>query len=200
LSQEHETIVAFLNDGHGGFKKETVYTGPHPAFGSSGIQLVDLDGDGKLDVLYTNGDILDPPYILKPYHSIQWLQNRGRFPFQHHHLAAMPGVCRAVAADLRGVGRKDVVAVNFLPPEMFPQRKELGLCSVLLLEQSAPGRFDRHVLETVTCDHFTCALGDLDGSGSIDLVTGNFCWATKYESPEAITVWKNAGGKKGAGR
>src|SRR5690349_7173358 len=33
--------------------KETIWTAPHSAYGSSGIQLVDLNGDGKLDVLST---------------------------------------------------------------------------------------------------------------------------------------------------
>jgi hypothetical protein len=89
ISQEHETIVAFLNEGNGQFRKETIYTGPHPAYGSSGIQLVDLNGDGRLDVLYTNGDTMDPPYVLKPYHSIQWLENQGRFPFVHHPITPM---------------------------------------------------------------------------------------------------------------
>ena len=46
ISQEHETVVAFLNEGNGRFRKETIYTAPHPAFGSSGIQLIDLDGQG----------------------------------------------------------------------------------------------------------------------------------------------------------
>src|SRR5262249_15801998 len=46
ISQEHETVVAFLNAGKGRFRPEVIYTAPHPAFGSSGIQLVDLDGDG----------------------------------------------------------------------------------------------------------------------------------------------------------
>ena len=63
ISQEHETIVAFLNEGDGRFRKETIYTAPHPAFGSSGIQLVDLNGDGRLDVLYTNGDSLDSHHL-----------------------------------------------------------------------------------------------------------------------------------------
>jgi hypothetical protein len=191
ISQEHETIVAFLNEGKGRFRKETVYTAPHPAYGSSGIQLVDLDGDGRLDVLYTNGDILDPPYLLKPYHSIQWLRNRGQFPFEHHPIAAMYGAMRAVAADLRGVGRKDIVAVSFLPPELFPQRQKLHLESALLLEQTERGHFERHALETVTCDHFTCALGDLEGKGKIDLVTGSFCWSPQYRTDNAVTIWKN---------
>ena len=62
------------------FRKETIYQAPHPAYGSTGIQLVDLDGDGRVDVLYTNGDVFDDN-ILKPYHGIHWLQNQGRFPF-----------------------------------------------------------------------------------------------------------------------
>src|SRR5207253_597762 len=74
ISQEHEIIVAFLNEGKGRFTKKTIYEAPHPAYESSGIQLVDLNGDGALDVLYTNGDVLNPPYLLKPYQGIHWLE------------------------------------------------------------------------------------------------------------------------------
>jgi hypothetical protein len=42
ISQEYETVVAFLNDGKGHFEKKTLYTGPHPAYGSSGIEVVDM--------------------------------------------------------------------------------------------------------------------------------------------------------------
>jgi hypothetical protein len=45
ISQEHETIVAFINEGGGRFRKQTLYSAPHPGWGSSGIQLVDLNGD-----------------------------------------------------------------------------------------------------------------------------------------------------------
>jgi hypothetical protein len=190
ISQEHETVVAFLNQGGGKFRKETLYTGPHPAYGSSGIQLVDLNGDGRLDVLYTNGDTMDPPYLLKPYHGIQWLENPGRFPFIHHPITPMYGVHRAVAADFRGTGRPDIVAVNYLPPDRFPRRKELGLDAVIYLEQTAPGQFARHSLETVSCDHVTCAAGDIYGTGRIDLVTGNFMYSA---ADHAIAVWRNEG-------
>src|SRR5262249_6450102 len=137
ISQEHETVVAFLNQGGGKFEKQTIFRGPHPAYGSSGIQLVDVDGDGRLDVLYTNGDTLDKPYLLKPYHSIQWLRNpgNGTFPWEHHPITPMYGVHRAVAADFAGTGRKDVVAVGFLPVEGFPERKDRNLDGVIYLEQ-----------------------------------------------------------------
>jgi hypothetical protein len=195
ISQEHETIVAFLNEGQGRFRKETLYTAPHPAHGSSGIELVDLNGDGKIDVLCTNGDSLDPPALLRPYHGVSWLENRGRFPFDHHPLTSMHGVMRAVAADFTGKGRKDIVAVSFLSAEWFPQRKEMQLDSVILLEQTAPGKFVRHSLETIACDHFTCAAGDLYHDGTVHLVTGSFSLHEGHKIEQAITIWSPAGRK-----
>lgn len=193
LSQEHETIVAFLGDGKGGFKKETVYEAPHPAFGSSGIQLVDLDGDGKLDVLYTNGDTLDPPYLLKPYHGIQWLENRGEFPFVHHVLTAQYGVMRALAVDIDGDGKRDIVAVAYLPPSVLAEARTAGAEAVQILRQVAPGKFERHVLAAGACSHFTCAAGDLFGDGRVHLVVGNY-FTTPVEAPgDLVTVWKNLG-------
>jgi hypothetical protein len=194
ISQEHETVVAFINEGNGKFRKDTLFTGPHPTYGSSGIQLVDLKGDGRLDVLYTNGDVLDKPYLLKPYHSIQWLENKGfddngrLRPFEHHAITPMYGVHRAVAADFTGTGRKDIVAVCFLPSEGFPQRTEMNLDSIILLEQTSPGHFERHTLESKTCDHVTCAVGDIYDSGHIDFVVGNFV-SSKID--HSVTIWKN---------
>jgi hypothetical protein len=196
--------VAFLNEGGGRFRTETVYTAPHPAVGSTGIQLVDLDGDGDLDVLLTHGDVLDET-ILKPYHGVWWLENRGAFPFTAHRLASLYGAHRAVAADLDGDGDLDVIAVSFLPPSAFPARKDKNLDAVILLEQTAPGKFVRHSLETVTCDHVCCALGAWDGDGQVHLVTGNFRMADQDTLASSLTLWKNltprkSKAKRGAAR
>lgn len=193
ISQEHEQVVAFLNEGDGRFRKELIYAAPHPAYGSSGIQLVDLDGDGDLDVLYTNGDVMDPPPLLKPYHGVQWLENPGRFPFVHHPLAPLHGAHAAVAVDLDGDGKCDIVAVSFLPAERFPQREARRLDAVLWLRQVAPGKFEPHTLETGTCDHVTCAAGDLYGDGVVRLVTANFCLSKSASQPDAVVIWNPVG-------
>jgi hypothetical protein len=196
ISQEHETIVAFINEGGGRFRKETIYTGPHPAYGSSGIQLVDLAGNGRLDVLYTNGDLMDSG-LAKPYHSVQWLENRGTFPFVHHHLTSLYGVYRAVAADFDGKGLKDIVAVACLPGQLFGDRpRQLGMDAVILLKQTERGKFVRYSLEKGTCDHLTCVLGDVFDSGKIDLVTGNFYMESDPSHKTSITIWRNLGKKK----
>ena len=114
ISQHHETIVAFLNDGSGGFRKETVFQAPHPNWGSTGIQLVDMDRDGDLDVLSSNGDSLDD-FIPKPYHGIQWHENDGGYPFKVHPLTHLYGCNAAKAADIDGDGDVDIFASVFLP-------------------------------------------------------------------------------------
>src|SRR4029453_12099350 len=42
ISQQHETVSAFLGDGKGNFREETIDRAPHPAWGSSGTQLREL--------------------------------------------------------------------------------------------------------------------------------------------------------------
>lgn len=193
LSQEHETVVAYLNEGDGQFCQEIVFAAPIPSYGSSGIQVVDLDGDDDADVLLTNGDVLDRPYVLKPYHGVQWLENRGTYPFTHHSLAPLCGASQAVAADMDGDRDLDVVAVSFLPRLEFPERERLRLPSIVLLEQTESGQFARHVLETGACDHFTCAAGDWDGDGRTDLAVGNFSWKRSQEFADAVLLLRNAG-------
>jgi hypothetical protein len=125
---------------------------------------------------------------LKPYHGVQWLENRGGFPFEHHPLAVMYGAHRAVAADFRGTGKPDIVAVSLLPAGFFPQREAYALDAVIYLEQRAPGEFVRHTLETVHCDHATAVAGDIFGTGKIDFVTGTLVTSP---SERAVTIWRN---------
>jgi hypothetical protein len=142
-------------------------------------------------VLATNGDILDEPYLFKPYHGVQWLRSQGGLrKFEHHLVTPMYGVHRAVAADLCGSGRKDIVAVSFLPDDKFPDRRKRKADAVIVLEQVAPGKFERHSLATGDCDHATCAVGDLYGTGRLDVVVGHFSSPT---TEQPVTIWKNLG-------
>jgi hypothetical protein len=66
-------------------------------------------------------------------------------------------------ADLNGDSRPDFVVV-------FGQEHE----TVEAFLNEGSGRFVRHSLETVQCDHPTLDLGDFDGDGAVDLVVGRF--------------------------
>jgi hypothetical protein len=138
--------------------------------------------------------------MLKPYHGVQWLENQGSYPFLCHRLTSLYGVHRAVAGDLDGDGDLDIVAVSFLPGVYYRRLcREMGLDAVIILEQTAPGRFVRHSVEAVTCDHSTCDLGDFDADGKVDLVTGNLLipfWGVPVkDQPDAdwVILRKNVG-------
>jgi hypothetical protein len=185
ISQHHETVVAFLNRGKNAFATKTIYAAPHPGWGTSGLELTDLDRDGDIDVLLTNGDMFDE-FLLKPYHGIAWLENRGTFPFTAHTLAPLSGVHRAQAADLDGDGDLDIVAGTLIPG-MAKYGKELP--SLVWLEQVAPGKFERHTLEEGGY-HASLDVGDVDGDGDMDVVAGNF-QVDGQRTETWVEVWEN---------
>jgi hypothetical protein len=187
LAQEHETVLAYINRGTGfAFEQKVIYTAPHPNWGSSGIQLVDLDKDGDHDVLFTHGDTFDDG-VVKPYHGIQWLENTGSYPFVDHTLAAMPGVHRASAADLDGDGDLDIVAASLLAAGSDVD--ETRLPALAWLEQTRPRTFVRHTIEMGRPRHATLDVADIDDDGDLDIVAGNF--SMEQASGGWIDVWVN---------
>jgi hypothetical protein len=195
LAQQHETVVAFLNRGAGAFEKKAVFAARTPAWGSTGIDLADFDGDGDVDVLMTNGATLDDATV-KPWHGVRWLENRGGFPFEAHELAALPGAHRARAADLDGDGDLDVAAAAFLPD---PEHTRGAFASVVWLERRPDGSFARHTLQAGQLSHPTLDVGDVDGDGDVDLVTGNFVGFTfarmdpGFRAEGWVELWENGG-------
>ncbi|MGI9470139.1 MAG: FG-GAP repeat domain-containing protein [Rubripirellula sp.] len=198
ISQEHETIEAHLNLGGGRFERKVVHVTGDPAYASSGIEVVDLDGDGDLDVLYTNGDTFDD-HTAKPFHSVQWLENEGTYPFTHHHLTSMPGVYRAVAGDIDLDGDMDIVAVALISrpdsrnavaaSETHDDRLEKAFDGVIWLEQTEKREFIRHRILAGKCVWATCELIELDQDQDLDLVLGRFI--QDDNSTEGILLYRN---------
>jgi hypothetical protein len=184
LAQEHETVTAYINQGDFKFEQKAIYQAPHPNWGSTGIDLVDLDKDGDLDVLLTHGDTFDDG-IVKPYHGIQWLENTGGYPYVEHSIATMAGVHRAEAVDLDGDGDLDIVACALLAAGSDIDEKTLP--ALVWIEQTRPGTWARHTIEMGFPRHATLDVGDIDGDGLPDIVTGTFSIET--DAKAWVDVW-----------
>lgn len=189
ISQDHESVEAFINDGKGNFSKQVIWAAPDPAYGSSGIELVDMDQDGDLDVLYTNGDSFDRGP--KPYHSIQWLENQGAYPYEHHHLCTMPGVLNAKAADFDQDGDMDVVACALLAKPVNEKLSTLDLSSVVMLTQTEPGKFEPSKVEGRSHHHISLEIGDFNGDQRTDIAVGTFL-REGGENPDLIMWWNES--------
>ena len=192
-SQGHEMVRCYVPQSQGALSIHDLYRAPSPAWGFSGSQIVDLDSDGDLDILLTNGDTFDNA-ILKPYHGIQWLENRGDLKFTPHRLATLYGAYRAEAADLDGDGDQDVAACTLITPGSRDLQQIGGdLDSLVWFEQTTPRTFIRHRLEADEYHHPTLVLSDYDLDGDVDLLVGNGqlnMSASPTERP-CIDVWVN---------
>ena len=167
FSQEHEMLVLFRNLGGGkGFENRILAQGPHPAFGSSGFSTVDLDKDGDLDFIWTNGDMMDEIPLAKPYHGLRWLENREGV-LVTHELAKMPGCYRAVACDLDGDGDLDIAASS-----LNPQWDLHDFPSLIWLENDGRQGFTARRLLSSPANLASLVAGDFDGDGFPDLIVG----------------------------
>ncbi len=190
VSQQHETISAFIQQESGGFKEVPIYAAPDPAYGSSGIEPCDLDGDGQLDILYTNGDTFDDS-LPKPFHAIRWLKREASGGCTEHLLATMPGVYRAVPADLDSDGDLDVAAIAVLGPDALAKYPPGTFASVVWLEQTSPGKFNYHRVASGTSGGATILPLDVDQDGDLDLLT--FPFSLTQQPSQKLTLFRNQG-------
>lgn len=181
LAQEHEEIVVYLQGANGDFAPQIVHKAPHPGWGYSSMQAMDMDGDGDRDLLVTNGDTLDNDQ-LKPYHGVAWFEKQDGLTFVEHRIGALHGCERAVAADIDGDGDLDAVAVSFLPHLPLDVWQARNLDSVVWFERDGSD-WHRHVIERQRCIHAAVAANDFDGDGKVDIAVGNFVWMLEDDQP-----------------
>jgi hypothetical protein len=187
VSQEWEEVYTFVNDGRGHFEPRLVWGSTNDDFGSSWLTAADLDKDGDIDFLYSNGDAFDyAPPSGRPWHGVQWLENTGALNFTFHRLADFSGASSPQPVDLDGDGDLDVVVVSAYNAWDDPAAQ-----SLVWLENDGRMRFAMHDIASSPTHLVTVAAGDLTGDGLPDLATGGMHISRPYDRMSRITMWTN---------
>lgn len=170
-AQAREAVILFINEGAGRFSPTTLLEFP-PYWGMAGLDLVDFNKDGFVDLVVANGDNGDFALPTKPYHGVRLYLNDGTNGFHQAFFHPMHGAYKAIARDFDADGDIDLAAIAFYPDfsaadgpsDSFVYLENLG--GLKFAPQSAP--------ETRLGRWLTMDAGDLDGDGDDDLVLGSF--------------------------
>lgn len=206
-AQADEGVSLFHNRPDGTFSRERLLRVP-PSYGSTSMELTDVDGDGHPDLVYTNGDNGDYPSPAKPYHGIHVFSNHGRGAFTEQYFFPMPGAYKAIARDFDGDGDVDIAAIAF-----YPDYTSAAPLAFVYLENLGGLRFRAHTFADANRGRWlTMDAGDVDGDGDDDLVLGSFTamdpqddrhgLAARWRRPDAPTVLilENTAGRAGRPR
>lgn len=185
ISQEWEEVHLFRNNG-GSVTDTLVWGSTNEDYGSSGLEVADVNRDGKPDLIYTNGDGFD--YSVRgprPWHGMQWLENKGGGYFTFRRVGTLPGAYAPCAADLNGDGHVDLLAVSGFADWSDPD-------AVAMMAWLNDGRqnFIPVVLARRPTHLVTAGIGDLDGNGVPVIVTGGFHVYPPYEHRSSLLLWR----------
>lgn len=195
FAQQHEMVSLFLPRDPAGYEERVLYRAPHPVWGTSNLTPADLDADGDVDFLLSNGDTLDDGVAFKPYHGVTWLENRGAEGFRAHPIGRFYGAHAAEAGDLDGDGDLDIVASGFLPQVELPVPPDaIRFDSVVWFEREGDTWIPWEI-ESNHPRHTSVTLFDLDEDGRLDIVAAvNRAWdAAPTEIGPSLEVWFNRG-------
>lgn len=185
ISQEFEEIHLFRNTRRG-LQQNVVWGSTNEDYGSSGLDVADINRDGRPDLIYTNGDGFD--YAVqgpRPWHGIQWLENRGSGVFTFHRAGSLPGAYAPCAADFNGDGHVDLLAVS-----CFADWSDPNSVSMMVWLNDGQQRFTPVPLASRPTHLVTAAVGDLDGNDVPVIVTGGFHAFPPYDNMSNITLWR----------
>lgn len=189
VSQDEEELWGFENLGKGKFQSRRLWYSLNFNLGSAGLIKDDIDRDGDVDLILPVGDNLEEAGSFpQNYHGCLWFENGGKWNFTPHRIAEFGGTYAAAVDDLDGDGDRDVVLVS-----MFNNWDDPRNASVIWLENDGRQQFRSWQVDSRPTHRVTVAIGDLDGDGRNDILTGGLYAFGPYDRLGGITAWFNSG-------
>ena len=190
VSQQWEEIHLFLNDGSGGFSSKVIFGSTNEDFASSGMTLGDLNKDGRPDLLFANGDGFGPTPVpgSRPWHGVQWLENKGGGDFEYHRIGDLPGAYSPIECDLDQDGHMDVIASSCFNDWFRPNHE-----SLLWFRNNGDMSFPPHILAYDPTHLLTLDVADFNGDGTPTIISGAFHAWPPYDKMTRLLLWHPKG-------
>jgi hypothetical protein len=170
-----EGLWLLTNDQKGSFTTKKLLTFP-PTNSSTSFQLVDMDHDGNLDLVYTCGYNYHDSRILKPYHGLYIFTNAGDWNFKQKYFYPINGCTKAIAADFDADGDVDIATIAFFADMQNTPQEEF-----IYFEQSRPFDFKPHAVPVSKYGRWMCMeTADLNNDGKLDIILGNYADGFKF--------------------
>jgi hypothetical protein len=186
VAQDSEEVHGFVGDGAGHFRDRVINGSTNKDYGSSGLCLADVNHDGRIDIVYTNGDGFD--YATpgsRAWHGVQWLENTGEGKFTFHRIGDFPGTFSPVVVDIDGDGDQDIVVSS-----AYNDWKDPASVSLMCFENDGTSHFIPHLLAHTPTHLIVVKAADMFNDGRIELVTGAFVFYPPYEHASRVTLWE----------
>jgi hypothetical protein len=168
-AQVDQSIYLFENLGDANFNKKTLLEFNITA-GSSSFELIDINGNGHLDILYTSGDNADYSKVFKPYHGVYIFINDGNFNFTEEWFYPVNGAYRAITSDFNNNGHLDIAVISYFAD--YYRSPEEGF---LLFLNSGELNFTPYHHPAASAGRWlTMDIADFTGNGFDDILLGNF--------------------------
>ncbi len=186
MAQGKEGFYLYLGDGAGNFREQQIYSFPS-YYGSSYFELKDMNGDGRPDIVYANGDTGDYNYpALKPYHGIHILIQNDNLEFEEAASFPVHGPFNTMAEDYDLDGDIDLAVTSY-----FPDFENTPRESFLFLENQGNLSFKAKSLPAAIWGNWlTADRADYDQDGDIDILLGNGPVIRSKVDPEIAQIWR----------
>ncbi|MHA8057899.1 FG-GAP repeat domain-containing protein [Aquirufa nivalisilvae] len=191
MAQSREGVSLFINKGQGIFVEKPLLQFDS-VFGSSYMEVADMNKDGYDDIIVSNGDNADYSRSKKAFHGVHVYLNDGRNNFKEGYFYPSYGASKTVARDFDQDGDLDLAMIAFFA-ENDKGRNE----NFLYFQNQGNMTFQVSNLNIGNGGHYICMdAGDVDKDGDIDIVLGNYQFGavkpgTKLTPGLQLTYFKN---------